>query len=255
MDPSAPVSLSREFERQVVLVTGGSRGIGRAVVERFSFLGAQVFFTYHQKDELAAEVARATGAQAIKCSQADADAISQAVDDTVRNAGAIHVLVNNAGINSDQFLMLMPAEDWTRVIDTNLNGVFRWCKAVSRPMLKERRGVIVNIASVSGMVGVMGQTNYAASKGGLIAFGRALAAELGSRGIRINTVVPGFIETDMTARLPRQIRDQSLQRIALKRFGKAEEVASVVSFLASPAASYILGQTIVVDGGLTAIAG
>jgi 3-oxoacyl-[acyl-carrier protein] reductase len=122
-------------------------------------------------------------------------------------------------------------------------------------MLRERSGVIVNVASISGVVGVMGQTNYAASKGGLLAFSRALAAEVGSRGIRINTVVPGFIETDMTRRLPRQIRQQSLERIALKRFGKPEEVATVVCFLASNAASYILGQTIVVDGGLTATAG
>ena len=170
------------------------------------------------------------------------------------DAGKIDVLVNNAGITADMFLMLMPADDWNRVIDTNLNGAFRWCKAVTRPMLGARRGVIINIASIAGLVGVMGQTNYAASKGALLAFTRALAAELGVKGIRVNSVVPGFIETDMSARVPRQIKQKNLEHIVLKRFGKPEEVASAVTFLASDAASYIMGQSIVVDGGLTATA-
>jgi 3-oxoacyl-[acyl-carrier protein] reductase len=240
-----------DFTGKVVLVTGGSRGIGRAVVERFSALHARVFFTYHQSDELAKQVAAACGAEAIKCPQTDPAAIEAAVNRILEQAGQIDVLVNNAGITNDQFLMLMPAEAWSQVLDTNLNAVFHWCKALSRPMLKARRGVILNIASVSGLMGVMGQTNYAASKGGLLAFSRALAAELGPKGIRTNAIVPGFIETDMTARLPRQIRQTNLDRIALKRFGKPEEVASVAAFLASDSASYILGQTIVVDGGLT----
>jgi 3-oxoacyl-[acyl-carrier protein] reductase len=245
----------REFTGQVVLVTGGSRGIGRAIVERFARQGARVFFTYHQQDELAGQVAAGSGAEAVKCSQTDASAISAAVDRIVETAGRIDVLVNNAGVTNDQFLMLMPAEDWNKVIDTNLNGAFRWCKAVTRPMLKAKRGVIIIIASISGLVGVMGQTNYAASKGALLAFARALAAELGGKGIRTNTVVPGFIETDMTARMPRHIRQQNLERIAIKRFGRPDEVAAVVTFLASDSASYILGQTIIVDGGLTSTVG
>jgi 3-oxoacyl-[acyl-carrier protein] reductase len=247
--------MKHEFESQVVIVTGGSRGIGRAIVERFAARGARVFFTYHQNQEAAAQVAAASGAEAIKCSQTDSAAIDAAGAHVVATAGRIDVLVNNAGITSDMFLMLMPAEDWNKVIDTNLNGAYRWCKAVTRPMLGARRGVIVNIASIVGLIGVMGQTNYAASKGALLAFSRALAAELGRKGIRVNTVVPGFIETDMTARVPRQIKQANLEHIVLKRFGQPSEVASVVTFLASDAASYIMGQSIVVDGGLTAIAG
>jgi 3-oxoacyl-[acyl-carrier protein] reductase len=238
--------MNREFEGQVVVVTGGSRGIGRAIVERFAAQGARVFFTFHKNEEAAAQVAAATRAEAIKCSQNDADAINATVEKVLAAAGKIDVLVNNAGITADTFLM--------RVIDTNLNGACRWCKAVTRPMLGARRGVIINIASIAGLVGVMGQTNYAASKGALLAFTRALAAELGAKNIRINSVVPGFIETDMSARVPRQIKQKNLEHIVQKRFGKPEEVASVVTFLASDAASYIMGQAIVVDGGLTATA-
>ena len=246
--------MSREFEGQVVVVTGGSRGIGRAIVERFAAQGAKVYFTFHQNAEAAAQVAAATQAEAIQCSQNDAEAINAAVEKIIAASGKIDVLVNNAGITADTFLMLMPAEDWNRVIDTNLNGVYRWCKAVTRPMLGARRGNIINLASIAGLVGVMGQTNYAASKGALLAFTRALAAELGAKNIRVNSVVPGFIETDMSARVPRQIKQKNLDHIVQKRFGKPEEVAAVVTFLASEGASYIMGQSIVVDGGLTATA-
>jgi len=244
--------VNRPFESKVAVVTGGSRGIGRAIVERFAALGARVFFTYHQREDQALEVAAACGAEKILCPQGDAGAIDAAVQQVVAAGGRIDVLVNNAGITRDNWLMLMPAGDWDNVLDTNLGGAFRWCKAVSRVMLGARAGVIINIASVSGLVGVAGQTNYCASKGALLAFSRALAAELGVRGIRVNAVAPGFIETEMTARVPKPIRDQNLQRIVLKRFGKPAEVAAAVTFLASDDASYIQGQTIVVDGGLTA---
>jgi 3-oxoacyl-[acyl-carrier protein] reductase len=241
----------KEFENQVALVTGGSRGIGRAVVERFAALGARVFFTYHQREDAADEVVRACGAEKLKVSQTDHAAIESAVTHITSTAGRIDVLVNNAGITNDQWLMLMPPEAWDKVMDTNLNGAFRWCKAVSRPMLTARRGVIINIASISGLMGVAGQTNYSASKGAILAFSRSLAAELGGKGIRVNAVVPGFIDTDMTARVPRSIREKNLERILVKRFGKPAEIASVVTFLASENAAYIVGQTIVVDGGLT----
>ncbi len=243
---------NKEFEGRIVVVTGGSRGIGRAIVERFAMLGARVFFTYQQHEDQAQAVATLYGAEKIQCAQGDATAIDAAVDHIVKMAGKIDVLVNNAGVTRDNWLMLMPADDWNKVIDTNVNGAFRWCKAVSRVMLGARAGVIINIASISGLMGVAGQTNYCASKGALLAFSRALAAELGVRGIRVNAVVPGFIETDMTAKIPKPIRDQNIQRILLKRFGKPSEVAGAVTFLASDDASYIMGQTIVVDGGLTA---
>ena len=148
----------------------------------------------------------------------------------------------------------IPAEDWNKVIDTNLNGAYRWTKAVSRAMITAKKGVIVNLASIAGLIGTPGQTNYAASKGGLLAFTRSLAAELGPKGIRVNAVVPGFIETDMTAVMPRQIKTQNMERILVKRFGKPEEVAQAVLFLSSEASSYIVGQSIVVDGGLSATA-
>ncbi len=244
--------MNRPFENKVVVVTGGSRGIGRAIVERFAALGARVFFTYQQGEDQAQEVAAKSGAEKIRCPQAEGAAIDAAVQQVVTSAGKIDVLVNNAGITRDNWLMLMPEDDWNKVLDTNVSGVFRWCKAVSRVMLGARTGVIINIASISGLMGVAGQTNYCASKGALLAFSRALAAELGGKGIRVNAVVPGFIETDMTAKVPKPIRDQNLQRILLKRFGKPAEVASAVTFLASDDASYMMGQTIVVDGGLTA---
>jgi 3-oxoacyl-[acyl-carrier protein] reductase len=237
---------------KVAIVTGGSRGIGRAIVADFCAKGARVYFTYHKNEEAAAETAKSTGATAVHCDQTDLAAIEKVVDEIRAQAGSIDILVNNAGVTSDQFLMMMPPETWEKVIDTNLSGAYRWAKAVCRVMLMVQKGTIVNVASVSGLVGTAGQTNYAASKGGLLAFSRSLAAELGIKGIRVNAVVPGFIETDMTAVMPRQIKRQNLERILMKRFGSAEEVARVVSFLASDDASYIAGQAIVVDGGLTA---
>jgi 3-oxoacyl-[acyl-carrier protein] reductase len=247
--------MKSEFENQVVIVTGGSRGIGRAIVERFAAQGARVYFTYHRHEEKAQEIAAACGAQPLACSQTDPQAIQTAVEQIVAKEDRLDVLVNNAGITADMFLMLMPQEDWDRVLNTNLNAAFHWSKAAVRPMLGARRGAIINIASISGLVGVAGQTNYAASKGALLAFSRSLAAEVGKRGIRVNAVVPGFIETDMTAALPREIRKRNLERIPVGRFGAPGDVAATVMFLASEAAAYIVGQTIVVDGGLTGTAG
>lgn len=239
------------LENKIALVTGGSRGIGKAVVEKFSAAKAKVFFTYNNSEAQAIAVAEKTKSTAIRCPQNDWNSISKCVDDIYKECGQIDILVNNAGITRDNFLMLMPEKSWRDVLETNLDGAFAWTKCVSKKMYAKRSGSIIFISSVSALVGVGGQTNYAASKGAICAFSRACAAELGLKGIRSNAVCPGFIETDMTAKIPRDIAEKQKQRIVLKRFGKPEEIANAVLFLASDASSYITGQTFVVDGGLT----
>jgi 3-oxoacyl-[acyl-carrier protein] reductase len=243
---------NNRFSGKVAVVTGGSRGIGKAIVSEFAAQGATVYFTYHRHEEAAEETANAFGAHKILCPQSNAGLIDATARDISAREGRIDILVNNAGITDDQYLMLMPHESWLKVLDTNVNGAFRWSKAVCGAMISARKGAIVNIASIAGMVGIAGQTNYAASKGALLALTRAMAAELGPKGIRVNAVAPGFIATDMTARMPRQIKQENQQRILLKRFGTPEEVARAVAFIASDDASYIVGQTIVIDGGLSA---
>jgi 3-oxoacyl-[acyl-carrier protein] reductase len=241
------------FRDRVAIVTGGSRGIGSAIVGELSRGGARVFFTYRKNKEAADAVAEANGASAVQCSQTDTEAVERTVDTVASEAGGVDILVNNAGITADQFLMMMPFEDWNKVIDTNLHGLYRWSKAVCRPMLQARRGAIVNVASVAGLIGTPGQTNYSATKGAILAFTRSMAAEVANRGVRVNAVVPGFVDTDMTAAMPRRTKRESVERIALGRFGTAQEIANAVSFLASDEASYITGQSLVVDGGLTSV--
>ncbi len=241
---------------KIALVTGGSRGIGRAVVEVLAGRGARVVFTYLKNREAADEVSRAVGAKGgtatgVACDSAETEAAQALVDRVVGEHGRLDILVLNAGVTRDQYLMMMGEADFTQVIDTNLTGAFRFAKAASRPMMQERSGAIVVISSVAARFGVAGQVNYCASKGGLEAFSRALAAELSPKGIRVNAVLPGFVDTEMTARMPRQIKRESKEKILLKRFGAPEEVAKVVAFLVSDDASYIVGQSILVDGGLT----
>ncbi|MBD3394737.1 MAG: SDR family NAD(P)-dependent oxidoreductase, partial [Chitinivibrionales bacterium] len=195
-----------DFEDKVVLVTGGSRGIGRAIAKEFAARGAVVFFTYNKNEEAAREVSGSCDANAIHCPQGDAERIEQAVEKLLGQMGRIDVLVNNAGVTSDQFFMMMPFDQWHKVLDVNLNGAYRWAKAACRSMLAAQKGSIINIASVAGLVGTAGQANYAASKGAILAFTRSLAAELGPKGVRVNAVVPGFVDTDMTAKMPRQIK-------------------------------------------------
>ncbi len=240
------------FTGKTVLVTGGARGIGKAVVEDFRQAGASVYFTYRKSQKQAESLAAASGAIAMPCPQSAPEQIEALVATIMAQTGRLDVLVNNAGIRSDQFIALSAYEQWRHVLDVNLDGAWRWAKAVSIPMMSARTGAIVNIASVAGLVGIAGQTAYASSKGAILAFTRSLAAELGTRGIRVNCVVPGFIETDMTATLSPALKRQNAQRILLKRMGLPREVSGVVLFLASDAASYIIGQHIVVDGGLTA---
>ena len=239
------------FEGRIAVVTGGSRGIGAACVRELSAGGAQVFFTYRSNIEEANNVASECGATALQCDNGDASAIVATVDTIIEQAGTIDILVNNAGITKDMFFAMMPYDDFKKVLEVNLDGTYHWCKNVSRRMLQDQKGAIVNIASIAGMVGTPGQANYAASKGAVLALSRSIAAELAPKNIRVNTVVPGFIETDMTAVINRRIKRQNSERIALNRFGTPSEIAKTVAFLASDDASYIVAQEIVVDGGLT----
>ncbi len=242
-------------EQKVALVTGGSRGIGRAIVEAFANDGFAVVINYNKSRE-EAETLRSSlliETDTVFIEQADVADLSQArhmMDNVVSTHGRIDVLVNNAGITRDSFLMLMSEEDWRDVISTNLTGVFNCSKAATEHMISERRGVIINVSSLSGITGLPGQTNYGAAKGGVISFTKALSKELGPFGIRVNAVAPGVIETDMIGSLSERTKDAYLSAIPLKRFGKPHEVAAVVRFLASEDASYITGETICVTGGL-----
>ncbi len=238
---------------KIALVTGGSRGIGAAIVADLAAKGCIVYFTFHRHREAAEAVAADTGATGVTCSQTDCDAITGVVDRIIGEQKKIDILVNNAGTTADQFIMTLPPDAWDKVMDTNVKGAYLWTKAVSRPMMTTRSGAIVNVSSVSGLIGTAGQSAYCASKGAILAFTRSIAAEFARYHIRVNVVVPGFITTDMTAVLPPQIKRSSKDRIALKRFGMPDEVARVVSFLCSDDASYIVGQSLVVDGGLSTV--
>ena len=239
---------------KIAIVTGGSLGIGAAIVKRFAAAGAKVYFTYANSESAAHGLASETGASAMRCPQGDPVAIAEAVDKIYSENGAIDVLVNNAGITRDGFMMTMPQSSWREVLDTNLDGAFAWTKCAAKKMYAKKSGSIIFVSSVSALVGVAGQANYAASKGALCALARACAAELGAKGIRANAICPGFIETDMTAKIPRDIAARQKERIVLKRFGRPEEVAEAALFLASGASSYITGQTLTIDGGLTGCA-
>jgi 3-oxoacyl-[acyl-carrier protein] reductase len=241
--------------RRVVLVTGGSRGLGRAISGAFVSQGDIVVINCSRSPEEAMDLkealTRAGGEVSIE--QADVSdhvQVKRMVDSVVQKYGRIDVLVNNAGIVRDGLLMLMPEKDWTDVINVNLTGVFNCTKSVSEYMIDQKSGVVINISSLSGLTGLPGQTNYSASKGGVIAFTKALSKELAAFGVRVNAVAPGVIETEITGSLNSRTKDAFLASIPLKRFGRPEEVASVVLFLASSAASYITGETICVTGGL-----
>jgi len=241
---------------RVAVVTGASGALGRAIAVALSAQGAAVVVNYARNAQAAEELVKAleaTGGRALAV-QADvstpegAEALVKAATESF---GRVDILVNNAGITRDGLLMRMKEEDWDAVLDTNLKGVFLCTKAVSRPMLKARFGRIINIGSVSGLLGVAGQANYSAAKAGMIGFTRATARELGSRGVTVNCVSPGAIEAGMLLELSEEQRQAYLKQIPLERFGRPEDVAAAVTFLAGPGADYITGQTIAVDGGLT----
>ncbi len=244
-----------DFAGKVVLVTGGSRGIGRACAVAFAKRGATVVLTYVGNEAAAHEsVAQVTAAggkgKALRLDAADTKACAEVIDAVVSEFGRLDVLVNNAGISIDGLVMRVKDDDWDRQLDTNLKGAFALIRAASRPMMKQRGGAVVNLTSVVGQMGNAGQAAYAASKAGLIGLTKAVARELASRNIRVNAVAPGFIESDMTAKIPEASRTALLQSVALGRLGHADEVAQVVLFLSSDAAAYVTGEVVKVNGGL-----
>ena len=238
------------FQDKVAIVTGGSRGIGRAIVQALAANGAKVAFTYVQNKALADEIAQG---DTVVPYQADVTSFDQAKDlvkQVKERFGKIDILVNNAGITRDRLLAMMSEKDWDDVIDTNLKGVFNVSKPVIGAMLRQRSGTILNITSISGIVGMPGQVNYSSSKAGMIGFTKALAKEMARANINVNAMALGFVETDMTAVLKEEYRTAALAQIPLGRFGKAENMADVAMFLLSDKANYITGQVIQVDGGL-----
>ena len=237
---------------EVALVTGASRGIGAAIADLLAERGATVIGTATSQagaDAIAARLAPHGGAGRV-LDVVDGGAVEALVEEIAASFGAISVLVNNAGITRDQLLMRMKDADWQAIMDTNLGSVFRTSKAVLRGMMKARRGRIINIASVIGLTGNPGQSNYAAAKAGIIGFSKSLAREVGSRGITVNVVAPGFIDTDMTRALPEAQREALLSQIALGRLGEAADIARAVAFLAGPDAAYVTGETMHVNGGM-----
>ncbi len=228
-----------------VLVTGGNRGIGKAIAEAFVAVGDQVAVTYRSGEP-------PTGMLAVRCDVTDADSVEAAFTEIEAAHGPVEVLVANAGITADTLVLRMSEDDWSRVIDTNLTGSFRVAKRAAKGMLRLRRGRLIFISSVVGLLGSAGQVNYAASKAGLVGMSRSLARELGSRSITANVVAPGFVETEMTAVLPEKQQADYQAQIPLRRFASVDEVAAVVRWIASEEAGYVTGSTLTVDGGLSA---
>ena len=255
MQTSDPAT-SQSLRGKVAVVTGASRGIGRAVALRLAREGADLALLARSEEGLSGVVAesrdiyRERRVLPIACDVGVAGKVQEAIEKITGELGRIDILVNNAGITRDNLLLRMSEEEWDEVLAVNLKSVFNLSKAVARHMLRSRSGRIVNVTSVVGLIGNAGQANYAASKGGMIAFTFSLARELASRGITVNAVAPGFIDTDMTAAMPEEARKSFSEKIPLGRFGSPEDVAEVVVFLSGPSAGYITGEVIRVDGGL-----
>jgi 3-oxoacyl-[acyl-carrier protein] reductase len=243
------------FSEQVAVITGGGRGIGRAIALRLAEEGASVAVISRSLENATATTTainqqRADTARAYAVDVADGEAVAAVCTQLTKDFGRVDILINNAGITRDRLSMRMSETDWDAVLDTNLKGAFHFVQQLQRPMMKQSYGRIINITSVSGIMGQAGQVNYSASKAGLIGLTKALAREIASRNVTVNAVAPGFITTDMTAELPEKLRDHVLTLIPLARFGAVEDIAAAVAFLASREAGYITGHVLTVDGGM-----
>jgi 3-oxoacyl-[acyl-carrier protein] reductase len=244
--------MSKDLEGEIALVTGASRGIGKAIAEQLAAQGATVIGTATSDGgaENISGYLSASGGKGMCLNVTDADSIASVMKSISDEFGPVSILVNNAGITKDNLLMMMKEDQWHDIIDTNLTSIYRLSKAVIRSMMKARKGRIINIASVVGLTGNPGQTNYSATKAGMLGFTKSLAREIGSRNITVNCVAPGFIDTDMTRELPEEQRTALISQIPLDRLGDAADIAAAVGFLASPSAGYITGETINVNGGM-----
>jgi len=244
-----------QLKGKSAVVTGGSRGIGRAIALELASCGANVVVNYTRNskaaDEVVAEIeAMGSSGMAVKADVSIASEVENLVNEVLKTFGSIDILVNNAGITRDNLIIRMTEKEFDEVINTNLKGAFICTKAVSRVMIKQKSGKIINVSSVVGIVGNAGQSNYAAAKAGLIGFTKSMAKELAKRGINVNAVAPGFIQTDMTSVLPENVKEEFLKSIPLMRIGKPEDIANTVLFLASEYSDYITGQVINIDGGM-----
>jgi len=245
----------RKLEGKVAVVTGASRGIGRAIALKLADEGAKVIVNYSGSQAKAEEVVAAIQANggealAVQASVSKTEEVSALMDAAVKTFGSLDILVNNAGITRDNLLMRMKEDEWDDVLDTNLKGVFLCTKAVTRQMMKQRAGRIINISSIVGVAGNAGQANYVAAKAGVIGLTKTTAKELASRNILVNAIAPGFIETEMTEQLPEDIKQSMLTQIPLAKLGQPEDIAKAVTFLASDEANYMTGQTLHIDGGM-----
>ena len=243
-----------QLEGKTALVTGAGRGIGKAIALKFAAAGADVICVSRteKNSQAVADEVNALGrkAWAVAVNVADADAVATATKQILADAGKVDILVNNAGVTRDGLLMRMSEEDWDTVLNTNLKGAFNFVKALTRAFLKQKSGRIINVASVIGLIGNAGQANYAASKAGLIGFSKSVARELASRGITVNVIAPGFIDTDMTSVLSDEQKEAILTQIPLGRLGQGEDIANTALFLAGDTGAYITGQVVAIDGGM-----